>query len=50
MDTNFYFECSNEGLEGALDRFAQFFVSPLFDESCVEREMRAVDSEHQMDI
>ncbi|KAL7547250.1 hypothetical protein ACHAWF_010572 [Thalassiosira exigua] len=33
-------------LSGALDRFAQFFVSPLFDPSMVERELRAVNSEY----
>jgi insulysin len=43
--TNYHFDCSNEGLEGALDRFAQFFISPLLDESQAEREMNAVDSE-----
>ena len=57
-DTNYYFnvaplheEEGNEGgvspaLEGALDRFAQFFISPLFDESMLDRELRAVDSEY----
>ena len=33
-------------LSGALDRFAQFFISPLFDESMLERELRAVNSEY----
>jgi insulysin len=28
-DTNYHFDCSTEGFEGALDRFAQFFISPL---------------------
>lgn len=58
-DTNYYFNVSplnhggersdggtSEALEGALDRFAQFFVSPLFDESMLERELRAVNSEY----
>ena len=31
--TNYQFDCSNEALEGALDRFAQFFLSPLLGES-----------------
>ena len=30
--------------EGALDRFSQFFISPLFNESCTDRELKAVDS------
>jgi len=33
-------------LDGALDRFAQFFICPKFDESAVERELRAIDSEY----
>ncbi|KAG0178612.1 Insulinase (Peptidase M16) [Apophysomyces sp. BC1034] len=46
-NTNYYFEVGQEYLEGALDRFAQFFISPLFSDSCTERELRAVDSEHK---
>jgi len=33
-------------LSGALDRFAQFFIAPLFNEDAVERELRAINSEH----
>ncbi|KAJ3009499.1 hypothetical protein HKX48_007910 [Thoreauomyces humboldtii] len=33
--------------DGALDRFSRFFYEPLFDETCVEREMNAVDQEFQ---
>mmetsp|Transcript_48832 Transcript_48832/g.140380 ORF Transcript_48832/g.140380 Transcript_48832/m.140380 type:complete len:1013 (-) Transcript_48832:12-3050(-) len=44
--TNFYFGVSPDHLEGALDRFSQFFISPLFSESATDREMQAVDSEH----
>jgi len=44
-DTNYYFECSNEGFEGALDRLAQFFISPNFSESSSDREVQAVNSE-----
>ena len=43
--TIFYFEVSNEAFEGALDRFAQFFICPLFNEGSVEREIKAVDNE-----
>ncbi|ORX55207.1 hypothetical protein DM01DRAFT_1335502 [Hesseltinella vesiculosa] len=46
-DTNYYFEVAHDYLEGALDRFAQFFISPLFSDSCTERELKAVDSEHK---
>jgi len=36
----------SSALSGALDRFAQFFISPLFKEDAIERELRAVDSEY----
>ncbi|XP_036067708.1 insulin-degrading enzyme isoform X2 [Oryzias melastigma] len=45
--TNYYFDVSHEHLQGALDRFASFFLCPLFDEGCTARELNAVDSEHQ---
>lgn len=45
-NTNYYFDVSSSHLEGALDRFAQFFVSPLLMEDSLERERQAVDSEH----
>uniref|UniRef100_A0A9L0KBF1 Insulin-degrading enzyme n=1 Tax=Equus asinus TaxID=9793 RepID=A0A9L0KBF1_EQUAS len=48
--TNYYFDVSHEHLEGALDRFAQFFLCPLFDESCKDREVNAVDSEHEKNV
>lgn len=35
---------------GALDRFAQFFLEPLFLESTLERELRAVDSENKKNL
>ena len=43
--TIFYFDVSNEAFEGALDRFAQFFISSTFNESTVDREIKAVDNE-----
>ncbi|RPA87280.1 hypothetical protein BJ508DRAFT_97930 [Ascobolus immersus RN42] len=50
MDTNYYFEVSKDHLEGALDRFAQFFIAPLFREECLDRELRAVDSENKKNL
>ncbi|KAG7377289.1 hypothetical protein PHYPSEUDO_011930 [Phytophthora pseudosyringae] len=44
-DTNFYFDVGVAHLHEALDRFAQFFIAPLFTASATEREMNAVDSE-----
>lgn len=37
-------------MEGALDRFAQFFIAPLFREECLDRELRAVDSENKKNL
>ncbi|CUM65732.1 uncharacterized protein PRCAT00003380001 [Priceomyces carsonii] len=48
--TNYYFELSSDNLEGALDRFSQFFISPLFSKSCKDREIRAVDSENKKNL
>ncbi|GAB9476654.1 Insulin-degrading enzyme [Globisporangium polare] len=45
-DTNFYFDVSAAHLREALDRFAQFFIAPLFTASATDREMNAVDSEN----
>jgi len=43
--TTYYFKVDSKFLDGALDRFAQFFIKPTFTPACVEREMNAVDSE-----
>ncbi len=48
--TNFHFEVQHDAFEGALDRFSQFFISPLFSQEYSEREMNAVNSEHQKNI
>jgi insulysin len=45
-DTVYYFDVNQEHLQGALDRFAQFFISPLFTEGATGREMNAVDAEN----
>ena len=48
--TNYQFQVLPDGFEGALDRFAQFFISPLFTEEYTAREVNAVHSEHQKNI
>ncbi len=48
--TNYYFEVDNDNFLPALDRFSQFFTSPLFNESSVEREVQAVDSENKKNL
>ena len=49
-ETVFYFSCSTQAFEGAIDRFSQFFITPLFNADCSEREMQAVNSEHQKNL
>ncbi len=48
--TNYFFDIDPDSLQPALDRFAQFFISPRFDEAYVEREKNAVNSEYQARI
>ncbi|KAJ1670450.1 metalloprotease, partial [Spiromyces aspiralis] len=48
--TCFYFSVANQGFYEALDRFAQFFVMPLFNADYVQREVKAVDSEHKKNL
>lgn len=50
MHTNYYFEVKNDALHGALDRFSQFFISPLFSPSGKDREVNAVDSENKKNL
>lgn len=48
--TNYFFDVDPEHFDGALDRFAQFFIAPRFDEQYVQRERNAVQAEYQMGI
>jgi len=48
--TNYQLQVLPDGFEGALDRFAQFFISPLFTAEYTAREVNAVNSEHQKNI
>ena len=48
--TNYQFEIIPDKFEGAIDRFSQFFIAPLFTEEYTEREVNAVNSEHQKNI
>ncbi len=43
---NYHLQVAPQGLEGALDRFSQFFIAPLLSEEYVSRELQIVDSEH----
>ncbi|MBL4827554.1 MAG: insulinase family protein [Spongiibacteraceae bacterium] len=48
--TNYFFDLDPVYLDEALDRFSQFFISPLLTEAYVEREKNAVHSEYRAKI
>uniref|UniRef100_A0A0K2SYP7 Metalloproteaselike [Tribolium castaneum] n=1 Tax=Lepeophtheirus salmonis TaxID=72036 RepID=A0A0K2SYP7_LEPSM len=48
--TTYIFDIGSDYLKEALDRFCQFFISPLFTESATDREVKAVHSEHEKNI
>lgn len=48
-NTNYYFGVQPDALASTLDRFAQFFISPLFANENVYKEMHAVNSENEND-
>ena len=48
--TNYFFEVNRSAFEPTLDRFAQFFIAPLFDEAYLEREKHAVNAEYKAGI
>lgn len=50
QDTNYFFDIDPEALPGALDRFSQFFVSPLFNADHLESERNIVHSEYMARI
>ena len=49
-DTNYMFNIANDAFEQALDIFSQFFISPLMDKSCVDKERNAVNSENEKNL
>ncbi|XP_077981898.1 nardilysin-like [Glandiceps talaboti] len=48
--TVFQFDIHTKYFKDGLDRFAQFFISPLMKEDSTDREIEAVDSEFQMSL
>jgi predicted Zn-dependent peptidase len=48
--TTYHFFVHHASLEEALDRFGQFFVSPLFTPSATDRELHAVDAENAKNL
>ena len=50
FETVYYFSVFNDGIEYLMDIFSRFFIDPLFNEDAVQREINAVNSEHQKNI
>ncbi|XP_077297857.1 insulin-degrading enzyme-like isoform X2 [Arctopsyche grandis] len=48
--TTYFFDVLPEHFTAALDLFAQFFISPLFTISATDRELQAVNSEHDKNV
>jgi len=48
--TNYFFDIDPAHFQAAMDRFAQFFISPKLDPDYVEREKNAVHSEYQLQM
>jgi len=48
--TVFFNEIGHAGFEEGMDRFAQFFIAPLFKQELVGRELQAVNSEHLKNV
>ncbi|MBT4491769.1 MAG: hypothetical protein HOC70_00885, partial [Gammaproteobacteria bacterium] len=48
--TNYFFDVQPEAFPEGLDRFAHFFISPLFQQDYVEREKNAVNSEYKLQL
>eukprot|EP00929_Paragymnodinium_shiwhaense_P065774 TRINITY_DN32951_c0_g1_i1.p1 TRINITY_DN32951_c0_g1~~TRINITY_DN32951_c0_g1_i1.p1 ORF type:complete len:1153 (-),score=229.08 TRINITY_DN32951_c0_g1_i1:37-3495(-) len=49
-DTCFYFNIGNDAFAEALDRFGSFFEGPLFTPSATDRELNAINSEHEKNL
>ncbi|KAA0196062.1 putative m16 family peptidase [Fasciolopsis buskii] len=49
-ETSFAFDINPANLEGALDIFSQFFISPLFTESATLREVNAIHAEYEKNL
>ncbi len=46
--TSYFFDIGRDHLEAGLERFAQFFIAPLFNPEYVRREMQAVEAEYRL--
>jgi insulysin len=50
METVYFFNVFDNGLERMFDIFSRFFIDPLFNKDSISREINAVNSEHKKNI
>jgi len=50
METVYFFDVFDYGLEKMFDIFSRFFIDPLFNKESISREINAVNSEHKKNI
>ena len=50
MQTVYFFNVFDYGLEKMFDIFSRFFIDPLFNKDSIKREINAVDNEHKKNI
>lgn len=48
--TNFFYDIHIDAYEDSLDRFSQFFISPLFNPEWVDKERHAIESEFSLKL
>ncbi len=48
--TVYMFSINNDAFTSAFDRFSHFFLDPLFNTSCINRELHAVDQEFSKNV
>jgi insulysin len=48
--SNYHLEVQHEAFKGALERFSHFFIDPLFSSEYIQKEINAVNSEHQKNL
>ena len=48
--TNYHFEINPSGFKCALDKFAHFFIDPLFNKNSIDKEMNAIQSEYSKNL
>ncbi|WP_199608832.1 insulinase family protein [Flocculibacter collagenilyticus] len=48
--TSYFFDVNNHHFDGALDRFAHFFICPLLSEALIEKERHSIEAEYKMKL